>query len=298
LFHSYDINTKKLYYFSLSPFGFTGKIQDKKTNTIYQEIDNEINNDFFYPEEQILKTSNLTINNNNGFQINPLTTHSESIINSNDFNMVDSELSLEYVYLESKERKFFISKQHDYLIEKIYFTPDENVLSINQRFRLNINLSCKSSFYLCQLDNISKYQKFNYTNNFDFNYLNHKSINNTNDFDTNHRNNNSLILQSNLQLNSQNRIQNRNNIYFENIQPYQHSFNRLPKGVSMYSYALFPTKPEPSGTTNMSQIEYIDTQLKLSNAIDCYNTAKLRSYSIVYQLWRVQFGVSGEVFVN
>jgi hypothetical protein len=66
----------------------------------------------------------------------------------------------------------------------------------------------------------------------------------------------------------------------------------------MYSYALHPTKVIPSGTSNMTEIEYIDLETKLSNVINKNNPAKFRSYSLCYQVWRVSLGLSGLLFIN
>jgi hypothetical protein len=286
IFNSYDPCDKKLFYFSLTtPF----KINEIDNTNIYDWITNN--------KSSTKIISNPIIGTSTKYSLDP-ESNSTTIKNTIDLNITDMVLLLDHVYVDTQERIFLSKIKHDYLIEQLYYTPNQNVLSNNERFRLNINNPCKLTIYLCQLDSISKYDKFNYTDNFDFDYLNIQSINNLDDFHKNNRNNNSLINTNQILLNSQQRIAKKNNLYFENIQPFQHTFNRLPKGVGMYSYALFPTKVEPSGTSNMTNIEYIDLMLELSDKINENNKAKLRSYSLTYQIWRVNNGLSGELFIN
>lgn len=286
LFNSYDSCEKKLFYFSLTkPFN----INEKDDTDIYDWIINK--------KDKTTIMSKPIIGTKTKFNINPISK-SVTIKNKIDLNIPEMVLLLDYVYLDSEERIFLSKSKHDYLIEQLYYTPNQNVLSNNERFRLNINNPCKLTVYLCQLDSIAKYDKFNYSDNFDFDYLNIESINKLGDININNRNNQSLIINNKILLNSQERVAKRSSLYYENVQPFQHTFNRLPRGVGMYSYALFPTRVEPSGTSNMSQIEYIDLMLQLSDKINQNNTAKLRSYSVTYQIWRVNNGVSGELFIN
>ena len=53
--------------------------------------------------------------------------------------MKDAYLLIDYVYLDSEERKRFAQAAHEYLIEQVQFTGDETYNSDNHKYRLNFN---------------------------------------------------------------------------------------------------------------------------------------------------------------
>ena len=53
--------------------------------------------------------------------------------------MKDAYLLIDYIYLDSEERKRFAQAAHEYLIEQVQFTGDETYNSENQKYRLNFN---------------------------------------------------------------------------------------------------------------------------------------------------------------
>ena len=57
--------------------------------------------------------------------------------------MTDASLVIDYVYLDSEERKRFAQASHEYLIEQLQFTGSETLSSTNNKYRLNFNHPCK-----------------------------------------------------------------------------------------------------------------------------------------------------------
>jgi len=57
--------------------------------------------------------------------------------------MTDSFLVIDYVYLDSEERKRFAQASHEYLIEQLQFTGSESLTSVTNKYRLNFNHPCK-----------------------------------------------------------------------------------------------------------------------------------------------------------
>ena len=53
--------------------------------------------------------------------------------------MKDCYLLIDYVYLDSEERKRFAQAAHEYLIEQVQFTGDETMNATNLKYRLNFN---------------------------------------------------------------------------------------------------------------------------------------------------------------
>jgi hypothetical protein len=57
--------------------------------------------------------------------------------------MDDCFLLIDYVYLDSEERKRFAQASHEYLIEQLQFTGAESLSGVNNKYRLNFNHPCK-----------------------------------------------------------------------------------------------------------------------------------------------------------
>lgn len=57
--------------------------------------------------------------------------------------MDDCFLLIDYVYLDSEERKRFAQASHEYLIEQLQFTGAESLSQVNNKYRLNFNHPCK-----------------------------------------------------------------------------------------------------------------------------------------------------------
>ena len=70
-----------------------------------------------------------------------------------DVKFKDAILLIDYVYLDSEERKRFAQASHEYLIEQLQFTGDESVNTANEKFRLNFNHPCKALYWALRMGN-------------------------------------------------------------------------------------------------------------------------------------------------
>jgi len=68
-------------------------------------------------------------------------------------SMADCELLIDYVYLDSEERKRFAQASHEYLIEQLQFTGSEAIQNSNFKVRLNFNHPCKYLVWAPHLEN-------------------------------------------------------------------------------------------------------------------------------------------------
>lgn len=75
-----------------------------------------------------------------------------------NFGMADSYLLIDYVYLDSEERKRFAQASHEYLIEQLQFTGSEALTSGGNKYRLNFNHPSK---FLIWVPKLSKYNNVN-----------------------------------------------------------------------------------------------------------------------------------------
>lgn len=90
-----------------------------------------------------------------------------------------ASLYVDYIYLDTDERRRFAQVSHEYLIEQLQFTGDEAVHSTSNKLKLNFNHPCKELVWVVQPDsnvdlnstrNFGGPQWFNYTDAIDPTY--------------------------------------------------------------------------------------------------------------------------------
>jgi len=87
-------------------------------------------------------------------------------------SLAAASLFVDYIYLDTDERRRFAQVSHEYLIEQVQFTGDESVSSVMNKIKLNFNHPCKELIWVVQKDSVvdtndmqAKFGKqwFNYT---------------------------------------------------------------------------------------------------------------------------------------
>jgi len=229
-----------------------------------------------------------------------------------------ASLWVDYIFLDTDERRKFAQLTHEYLIEQLQFTGEESVSSISPKVKLNFNHPCKELvWFLANSDNntLNNYNWFNYTTN-----IGSVSAgdNTTSALKTKLSyngltgNNAELVYPSNpvssakLLLNGNDRFATRDGMYFNVVQPYQHHEN-IPTnaGINVYSFALKPEEHQPSGTLNMSRIDTAILQLGVFNNTTAFNTktydsskSTLYVYATNYNVLRILSGMGGLAYSN
>jgi hypothetical protein len=187
-----------------------------------------------------------------------------------------ASLYVDYIYLDTDERRRFAQVSHEYLIEQLQFTGDESISSTSNKIKLNFNHPCKELVWVVQPDgNLTTGDLFDYTDS--------DSVNCTES--------------AKLQLNGHDRFSERFGKYFNLVQPYQHHTNVPKAGINVYSFGLKPEEHQPSGTCNMSRIDNATLQLTTtSNAVSA--DAKVRVYATNYNVLRIMSGMGGLAYSN
>lgn len=75
-------------------------------------------------------------------------------------NMTDAQLIIDYVYLDSEERKRFAQASHEYLIEQLQFTGSESITGTSNKYRLNFNHPSKYLVWATHLNNYATSSNF------------------------------------------------------------------------------------------------------------------------------------------
>ena len=107
----------------------------------------------------------------------------EKITNAYKQSLAAASLFVDYIFLDTDERRRMAQNPHEYLIEQLQFTGDESVGSSSNKIKLNLNHPCKELIWVVQPDANVDYcssvakstelnkllgaQPFNYTDAFD-----------------------------------------------------------------------------------------------------------------------------------
>ena len=67
-------------------------------------------------------------------------------------SLVAASLYIDYIFLDTEERRKMAQNPHEYLIEQLQFTGDESVGSSSNKIKLNFNHPCKELIWVVQPD--------------------------------------------------------------------------------------------------------------------------------------------------
>ena len=95
--------------------------------------------------------------NNYNFSVDQTTNNSN--FTSNDLELKDPQLYVDYIFLDTDERRKFAQLSHEYLIEQLQFTGSEkiDVSIVNtslKNIRINFNHPCKELIWTIKPENI------------------------------------------------------------------------------------------------------------------------------------------------
>ena len=219
-------------------------------------------------------------------------------------------LYVDYVYLDTDERRRFAQVSHEYLIEQLQFTGEESICNQSSKVRLNFNHPTKELIWVIQKDayverpNIDLRYIGNQWSNYQLYPGEYDQFEEMNFSETP---GNPTVL-AKIQLNGHDRFVAREGSYFNLVQVYQHhTTSPDSEGINVYSFALRPEEHQPSGTVNFSRIDNACLQLNvhpLTFVVDPQDpvlgttSAKLRVYALSYNVLRIMSGMGGLAYSN
>ena len=80
------------------------------------------------------------------------TENSQQETSAYNQSLVAASLYVDYVFLDTDERRRMAQNPHEYLIEQLQFTGDESVGSSSNKIKLNFNHPCKELIWVVQPD--------------------------------------------------------------------------------------------------------------------------------------------------
>jgi hypothetical protein len=214
---------------------------------------------------------------------------------------IQAAIYVDYIYLDTEERRRMAQQSHEYLIEQTQYNEDKGISSYSNRIDLTFNHPVKELVWVVQptkytncniaaKNSLTRLQPFTYDS--------------------------SAVYEQSLQINGQDRLDKRYGDYFNKVQVYQHHTGvagsvqtqlALPisqPGIYVYSFALRPEEHQPSGTCNFSRIDTAtlvmalvgDITVNAENATD--DSWDVRVYAINYNILRVMSGMGGLAYSN
>ena len=221
-------------------------------------------------------------------------------------SITEAKLFVDYIYLDTDERRRFAQLTHEYLIEQVQYTGAETITTNSNKIKLNFNHPIKELVWVVQKQaNITKCEYFNYTKNPTNNPLNPGGEQSAvmDDITAGAAAAGAAVNMcktAKLQLNGGDRFSERTGDYFNMVQPYYHH-TRIPyTGINSYSFALRPEEHQPSGTCNFSRLDsavlMLGTDDVSSNSPD--ENAEVRVYALNYNVLRVMSGMGGLAYSN
>ena len=222
-------------------------------------------------------------------------------------------LWVDYIFLDTDERRRFAQLSHEYLIEQLQFTGSEMVPSGSAGSKINPKLTfnhpCKELVWFIKKNgvtaSINNNNWFNYTGYdaavgtittlpYDYNFGSEslRDAPNIKAVTTN------MVQKAKLTLNGNERFSERTGSYFNLVQPYQHHEN-IPTnaGINVYSFALKPEEHQPSGTLNMSRIDTATLNIEYG-LVGPTDSAFLNVYAVNYNVLRILSGMGGLAYSN
>ena len=193
-----------------------------------------------------------------------------------------NELWVDYIYLDTDERRRFAQVSHEYLIEQV---QEQAIPNGGKTVDLNFNHPVKELIWTCASDAAGE------------------------------KDSTSLILPStditdkyHLKLNGHDRFAAREHPYFSRVQVWEsHSGyggldsadagtdgNGANDSICVYSFALKPEEHQPSGTCNFSRID--TAQLINDNAFAGQDNIKI--FAVNYNVLRIMSGMGGLAYSN
>ena len=189
----------------------------------------------------------------------------------------------DFIYLDTEERRRFVSSKHEYLIEQVqqqkrYGIPANTKIA---NIPLTFNHPMKEMIWVMNQDRMLDAHEY-------FNYSSRMLIESkipTLDLA------NSFVLQ----FDGFDRFEEQSAEYFRLIQPWQRHTAIPNDFIYVYSFSLAPEAAQPQGSCNGSRLDSIVLQVNMNNSVQSYSSG-ITVYATNYNVLRIAAGLGGVLF--
>ena len=210
---------------------------------------------------------------------------------------MEANLWVDYIFLDTDERRRFAQLSHEYLIEQLQFTGSDTIEASSstdnmRTVRMNFNHPCKELIWTIKSEGSTLFW-----NNFSSAAKNGiaGTTGTPGSFSNDYLDSVNPVNSAKIMLNGNDRFATRGGEYFSLVQPYQHheiTPDKFHEGINVYSFAIKPEEHQPSGTLNMSRID--TAVLSISSA----NKGTISVYAVNYNVLRILSGMGGLAYSN
>lgn len=286
IFSYYDMANKRLYYIKISQ------------NSLIA-----INNSDFYgssytdTQRQSLIDEYSIQGTSSNYHVCPRINTSSTTVTSvsckrdvyKNIRIKECYLLINYIYLGDEERQKFYKSTHEFLIEQLIYTGTTTLDGISRSVKVGLINPCKLMVWTTQFNyllNNNVNDLFNFTDSYIYDTTTQKQIGD------------SIILNSTILFNGIERMAQQDDIYYNNIQPYQYFKYGPSAGIHIYSFGLIPDQTQPSGSCNTSKIDNIQINLKLFNGVSTTTPVIFKCYGLTINILKISSGIGGIIFTK
>lgn len=249
----FDINTKRVYYNQLYN---TFQVSSNGSNVSLYNIVGE--------ESGFTTTPS----------VNTIVVKDESYFYTEPPALIDSYLLVNYIYLDSSERWYFLNNKLEYIVPIVLNVLDKDIASISSNYKLQLINPHQILIWRAILNsNIAINDFFNYS-----------SLPYTKEEEP-------LIQSNTLVINSIKRCEISNYQYYTYLQTYINQFISN-NNIYQYSFGLEPNTTKPEGTLNFSMTDDSYIQLNLNTLVNYQNTINVKAYGIYFNVFIINNGNS------
>jgi len=199
---------------------------------------------------------------------------------------LDCKIYVDYIYLDTDEKRRIVQSSHEYLIEQVQMLNAEEIHSNDTSRKIDLFLKhpVKSLYWVISNDQYTTTGTTGKNNQ----PLNYDAINTIDNKDT--------FKVMRLLFNGSDRFTDRPAKYFRLTQPFQY-FKCCPnKTIYSYTFALRPYDLQPSGSCNFSRIDNVKMNITFDSTTQTTTPSKLKVYAVNYNVLRIMNGMSSVVF--
>jgi hypothetical protein len=213
-----------------------------------------------------------------------------------NINIIDAKLYVDYIYLDTDERRRFAQSSHEYLIETVQYNEFNDI--IGKQYNAHLNFSHPTKFVIWYAQ--PKFYRENPTGRNKCQWNNFAVGSNKTGY---------TMQSAYLRLNSYDRTDPKLEMkYYNYLQPFWYFAHSPTDGFNVYSFAIKPMEHQPSATINLSRIDDFGIMLVFTNEfMDLVNNSNIDDigvgiylgvYVMTYNVLRIMSGMAGLAFQN
>lgn len=216
---------------------------------------------------------------------------------------IQMSILVDYIFLDSPERRKFATSSHEYLIEQVHTIEFTDQTNSNFVYDLDFFHPCKEFIWTVHKktfrENNNGYTKTHFdkfgntkitetTTNLYTDVITSTEIVKTNP-----------IKQSFIDFNGHNRVPAMDGSYFNYVIPYSCHSRSPSDGINVYNFSLHPEEHQPSGQVNMSLISSARIGIELEPTFfDDTTYYDMRFYGVQMNILRFMGGLAGLAYIG